>query len=874
MGPAAEEAGSSAYPFPADTQVPAWAQGPVALAYRLGVVNGVGGGKFGGDEPLTRAQVAAILSRALQVFFKAAFATGQPLITKVDPAPMGIGLPTTISGHGFGSQAGTVTWQTAGGTKETWPVTSWTDSTVTVTIPADAQTGNGKLTINNADGLAGSVSAELDGSKLVFGKPLADGRVPLQVAGKTYYVKSSDVEGLRALPPGRQMDFLSQLQIRFGSTAGGSSGGTTGRAPTWQAPQYAPSPLVVRPATTTAAVSTAQAQTSAAACDTDGCVTLYGPGATPFAPDMSSSRVSVDEPCETIWGYQVCSGVASAEALLGGVVYSPDYTSYSGYPNGYFTEVGTALSGVGLITAASMDATLGFSYHAKSPGDFMRIEVKVITNQVDGGVGVAGAGVAPVNVYTVGNGIGQQQDVVASRLGTLSASVGSWPDLSTLDMAEQSLGALDAINDTAQTIWQLDGLPGETGVAHVSSFSWSGYAPADGSNLDVSVDTQAIAAANGFSQTEVNAVSGVVVVKVTEFGSPPTAYPCTDTTPARAVITGVTPALAGPGDTVSVSGSGFGQTGTVYLYSSVNGTADTAQVLSWSPESVTVRVPEVVPGAYSLWVAPDSLCTKPSSTSFTVAPPSADAIHVVMSWQGPHIYVTGHNFGPTFSAYGTTMLAGELELLPDAGGQTINLVPDSWEQGGFEAESPLLAPGAYELKLVQHYQDYNGGYVLAGSTGESGASGTSNGPFVAVPHPTLFSKDVTTVLGKFTIPAARLDSLSPTSALPGTAVAAMGAGFGSIPGSVWLVNIDNVEAGAGATGGGNVPAARSYVVTSSAVTSWTDNQVVFTVPKDVAAGRYSVYVLPAGYAPWQEPSAAAVVLEVKEQCSCCPGTGQ
>ncbi len=851
LGGVAQAAAQQPYPFQPTAPVPSWAQGSVTLAYHLGLVSGIGNGRFGGGQPLTRAQVAVFLAKALQLFAKILKATGKPAVTGVSPSPLGAGLAATITGQGLGSQAGSVTWQSAGGASQALTVTAWTYASITVQVPADAVAGKGELTVTTASGEQTTAPAQVAAAALSFGKPLPDGQVPMVMDGKTYYVSPGEVAGLKALTPDLQSQLGEQLRLKL------SRGGAP--AIPGQPPAYAPSPLTVRTAPDPAGTA-ADPSGGTSPCQ-GGCETIYGPGITPYSPSLSSAQVSYDVPCTKVLGYEVCSGSADAESLLGGLVNG------AGFPNGYFTQVGAAFCGTCLITGASMDATLGLAYQPKAPGDFVRVEAKVITDQVEGGVGVAGAGVAPVHVYTAGNGVGQQEDTVASRLDTMSASVASWPDLSAVDLAEESLSDLDAINDTAQSLWQLDGLPGETGKAHVSTFTWSGYAPADGSPLDISLDTQAVVASNGVAQTEVNAVNGVVLVKVREYSSPPPAPTACTGASASATITGVAPADAGWGATISVTGSGFEAPGLVELYSPTNTTVDLAQVVSWSSTSVSFRLPPLAPGAYQMWIAPSDPCVKPVSADLTVDPPQSEGIQMGhSSWQGTALTVTGRHFGSAFASY--PALDSELFLTPPAGGQAIPLVPDSWSSSGFTVTGPFLGPGPYRLTLVQHYRDYNGGY-LPNSNHSLAGTQDSLGLFYAVPYPTTFTKDVTIDLGTVTIPRVLLDGLSPSKAAPGALVTATGQGFGSAPGSVWLtrdvfpVSEDNAE--------GLVSSpAPTYIIPAADVTGWSDTQVAFNLPRNVQPGDYGVYVLPPGYGSWQEEAGPNLpALQVVQSCDCC-----
>lgn len=89
--------------------------------------------------------------------------------------------------------------------------------------------------------------------------------------------------------------------------------------------------------------------------------------------------MTYDVPCVTVLGDRVCSSWADAAVDLGG------------------------------LSGATMDATLGLTYTPRKAGDWVTIEARVLTNQVDGGVGFAGAGIAPVHVYADATDAGSQE---------------------------------------------------------------------------------------------------------------------------------------------------------------------------------------------------------------------------------------------------------------------------------------------------------------------------------------------------------------------------------------------------------------------------------------------------------------------------------
>lgn len=867
-------------------------QAPLNTLHVLGVLPGV---QTTPSSPISLGDGALVLSHVAALAAAVVLAQGGPTIVGVQPGTLLPGSAVTLQGRNFGSQAGTVTWSPTSGASMQWPVSDWSDSAVTLTVPSNTVLGPGKLILNTASGQQTTVSLTVGGPALRVGRSVPGGMVQLVTAAGTFFVPKDEVGKLLALPANEQENFAASLPIALPHGQGG------GRVPT-VLPN--PPPLTVRVARS-APHGLPRRDANDSSC-ANGCSVFYGPETTPFSPSLSSVQVQEDVPCVTLLGYQVCSGWADGGADLGGEVNGV------GYPNGYFTEVGAALSGASLISAASMDATLGFSYTAKANGDLLVVTVRVLTNQVDGGVGVAGAGTAPVYAYATSNVFAQERETLASRLSTISASVGSWPDLSAADLAEQSLSKLDALNDTAQTLWQLQGLPGELGTPHSATFTWSGIASA-GESIQVQVDTQAIAAANGLSQTEVNAVSGVVLAEVQEL--PPQSVGAGGGSgchgiPGPLTITSVTPKAAQAGDAVSVSGSGFGTSGLVELYDPRLGIVTTGQVGSWSPHHVTVVFPMAPPGADHLWVFPWPFsCGQEKPATFQLLPPTGQAgFQPDLPPWGPSLTVTGAGFGaipspsaqnqitvgpgPSYTPFlASFALTPSLTLVPVSSGASSSPAPQAplsfslsdiwrWENDGiilplvkgpgYSEGIPLSAhapPGRYEVVLRETYTRTAYG-PLQEVFPKTGTSASLN--FVGVGTWPRASVRISLDLGQITIPGARVSKLvlpAGQGVLPGSLVTAEGSGFSS-SGTVVLVP----SAGFGVPGamprGPNAPG--SVFVPPADVTSWQNNAVTFRVPVDLAGGTYELWMIPEGLGDW---ATQPVPLRVAQTGCGCPGVG-
>jgi hypothetical protein len=868
--------------------------GAMALFDRLGLLDDIGSSPL---KPFTRADAAALVARVLSLFDATLQALGKPALSSVSPSLLEAGTTATITGNDLGQAPGTLTWEPTTGRFAHLAVSSWSATKVSARLPSSAAPGAGRLVLETSGGATASAPAEVVALKLRILRHLPGGDVELLVDGRTFYLSSAAAAALEHMPVSSQVAWSSQASAELAGTRRADTSNDVPQDP----------PLQVRSLPAPRVSDTQRLARSADTSDpcAQGCETTYGPDATPYSSVLSSAQVNYEVPCVTVLGYKVCSGWADAGTELAGTINGV------GSPTGYFTEVGSALSGASLITAASMDATVGLTYTPKRAGDLVVVEAKVITDQVDGGVGVAGAGTAPAYAYGAATGYGSQEQTIASRFDTISASVATWPDLSAVDLADQALTKLDAISDTAQALWQLEGLPGEVGTSHVATFTWAKTAAA-GEALHVSVDTQALVASNGLSQTEVNALSGVVLVKILERS--PVSQPigssgiCTNPTGVSGTlaISSVTPPSAHVGATITVAGSGFGDSGQLAFYNPVLGTVVDAPIETWGPTRVQAQVPYTLWGTEKLFVLPSPYsCSPETPVSFTIGPPALSAMTLSTSWQGPSLTVSGDGFGPApCPLAGVVRLECEpgatgsiegpgtvsLELVRGPGGHlppapvSVNVTPEvtSWTGSGFslslgpllgEAESPLahLAPGTYEVRLTRSFS--NGGFALA----EAHSPYTSGSlDFVVADHWPIEQVSVVRDLGEVTIPATTLRSVvvaetssSHRAVGPGTVLVVEGDGFGALAGSVVLVgpyHAVSVPYGSGWPGD-----AGTVVVPSYDIDAWSAHRVVFSVPQGLSSGTFVLWVLHAGWGPWSEAGSARSLTIAQPACPCLAG---
>jgi len=190
-------------------------------------------------------------------------------------------------------------------------------------------------------------------------------------------------------------------------------------------------------------------------------------------------------------------------------------------------------------------------------------------------------------------------------------------------------------------------------------------------------------------------------------------------------ISSLSPASGGPGDSITITGSGFRAsqgTSTVKFNGTAAGTA-----ASWSNTSITVAVPT---GATNGNVVVTVNSQASNGAAFTTVP-SITSLSAISGIVGASITIAGAAFGASQGASTVTF-----------GGT--NATVSSWSNSSITAAVPSLTPGSRPV-------------VVTTANGTSGGSS-----FTVIPN---------------------LSSLSPTSGAQGTSVTLTGSNFGSTQGS-------------------------------------------------------------------------------------------
>jgi hypothetical protein len=283
-----------------------------------------------------------------------------------------------------------------------------------------------------------------------------------------------------------------------------------------------------------------------------------------------------------------------------------------------------------------------------------------------------------------------------------------------------------------------------------------------------------------FSTTETQPSQRISIQKRTRtprLGSGPIAN-------ALPVILDYSPLFGLPGTVVTIQGTGFGApqgSNSVYAYSliNVNASGDWPDVISWSDTQIVVRVPSTMPlGLIYLFVEINQQYSK-DWHPFTVGiPPLVFGSSPESGLPGTLLTINGKNFGQTQGNSSVSVLSSVTRTW-------ITWTPTSWS----DTEIVVTVPNNMPLGLVWLY-------VTVNKLDSIGVV-----PFtVGTPA---------TVTGS-----------SPQSGDPGTVLTIYGKGFGSSSSGSYVSVLSSV----------------THTWTTWTPTSWSDNEIVVTVPSRMPLG--------------------------------------
>jgi RHS repeat-associated protein len=587
-----------------------------------------------------------ILALTCSLFFASGAQAASPTITSLSVTSGPVGTAVTVNGSNFGSNQGNSTVKFNGTTAS---VTSWGSSTIKVTVPSAATTGNVVVTVSGVASngknfivtpyitslsiTSGAVGATVTITGTTFGSPQGTSTVKFNgtAATATTWVATSIV-----------------VTVPSGATTGNVVVTVSSQASNGVNFTVVPAPTISSLSPTTGAVSASVTINGSNFGSSQGSSTVKFNGTSATPTNWNSSTITVPVPSSATTGSVIvhASGVDSNGSSFT-VVPAPSITSLSITTGAVSAAVTITGSNFGSPQGSGSVAFNGTTATVTSWG-VSSIGVTVPSGATTGNVVVNASGVASNGVnFTV---------VPAPSITSLSPSTGA-------------VGAEVAIAGANFGATQGSGSVSFNGTAATPT-SWSASTiavpvPSGATTGNVVVNASG-AGSNGLSLTVVPApritslsvTSGVVGTSVTitgtNLGTPqgsgtvsfsgtaaiPTSWSATSiaapvpvgaTTGAVVVsasgvasnginftvvetlsITNLSPTTGAVGDLVTITGTGFGATqGTSTI--SFNGTS--ASVVSWSDTSITTFVPS---GASSGPVSVTVNSNTVNSASFTV----------------------------------------------------------------------------------------------------------------------------------------------------------------------------------------------------------------------------------------------------------------
>ncbi|HEY6251648.1 MAG TPA: IPT/TIG domain-containing protein, partial [Candidatus Angelobacter sp.] len=814
------------------------------------------------------------------------FSTPNPTITGLNPSSAPVGTQVQVNGSGFGATQGssTITFNGAQITP-----TSWSDTQIVVTIPSNQTSGS----------VAVHMGSILSNTNIVFTVPApvitsispTSGTVGTQVTISGSGFQASRGYGSVAFNNVTASGIVSwsDTQIVVNVPNGASTGGVGVAANNYQWSNHdveftMPNPTITGITPTTGPVST-QATVSGygfGATQGSSTLTFNSQTATSIVSWSDSQIVAAVPASATSGSVKVTNGGVPSNTNIYFTVPAPHITSISPTSGGVGTQVTIngsgfqAARGSGYLGLGNMSATAtswsDTQIVAPVPNGAYTGPVQVTANDgvasnsdivftmpnpvITGFSPIAGAVGAQVLINGSGFGATQGSSNVSFWYQN-SATVVSWSDTQItvtvpsgaangpIRVTEGGVGAQSSVYFTPGTvnIASLSPTAGPTGTQ--VTVTGSGFGSTQGSST-ITFNGVAASSITGWTDSQIvatvpsTAISGAV--KVVNGGTASNTN--FSFTVDNVVVTGITPSSGVAGAQIQISGSGFGATqGSSTL--TLNGYS--ATVSAWSNTQITASVPTyATTGPVKVTVGgvasnQDIVFTVPSPVITGLSPSSGPA--------GTQVTVSGSGFGASQNSGTITFYNAQTATVSSwSDNQIVASVPPNATSGyvrvvigsvasntnlNFTVPTPQVNSISPVSGVVGTQVTVSGTHfgTGAGSVYFNGGSTSSfvswNDTQIVVNVPAASSSGGVTVyshIGQasnsdvvFTMPNPTITSVTPSSAATGTQVTISGSGFGATQGTSTLAFAPN----------GNV---------SGTPTSWSDTQIVATVPATAASG--------------------------------------
>src|SRR5438132_5748323 len=530
----------------------------------------------------------------LLLFFVAPGAHAAPTITSLSVSSGPVGTAVTITGTNFGSTQGTSTVKFNGTTAS---VTSWSATSIGVTVPSAATTGNVVVTVSNvaSNGKSFTVTPAITSLSITTGAVGAAVTITGTTFGSTQGTSTVKFNGTTATVTSWGASSIA-VTVPSGATTGNVV--VTVSSQPSNGVNFTVVPAITSLSITTGAVGAAVTITGTSFGSSQGTSTVTFNGTTASVTTWGSSSIAVTVPSGATTGNVVVT--VSSQATNGvnfTVVPAPSITSLSvtsGAVGATVTVTGSnfgSSQGTGTVTFNGATASVT-SWGASSIG------VTVPSGATTGNVIVNASGVAS-------NGV--------------NFTVLLTPSITSLSVTSGAVGTPVTITGTNF---------GSTQGSSTVTFNGAAGTPTSWSATSIEVPVPSAA------------TTGNVVVGVSGVSSNGISF---TVLPA---ISGLSPTTGAVGAAVTITGTNFGSnqgSSTVTF----NGTPTTPT--SWSSCAIGAPVPS---GATTGHVMVTVAGAASSGVNFTVVPaPSIQNLSVTSGLVGTSVTITGTNFG---AAQGTS----------------------------------------------------------------------------------------------------------------------------------------------------------------------------------------------------------------------------
>ncbi len=741
------------------------------------------------------------------MFISALSYATNPRIDSLSPGSGPISTQVQVNGAGFGATQGSsaVTFNGVAAS-----VVSWSDAKVVATVPTTATTGIVKVTV-------GGVASNLN---VFFTVP------PPRI---TSISPTSGVVGTQVTISG------SGFQATKGNNYVSFTGGGTATTTSWSDTQ------IVATVPSNAYTGPVMVFVNGIESNLDGVFTMPNPIITGLSPGSGPGGTQVQ-----INGSGFGATQGTSTISFNGT--SPTVVSWSD-SQVVATVPSTATSGAVRISVGGVVSNTNV-YFTVSPPSVASISPT--------------SGVVGTQVTINGSAFQSTQGSSYVQFSNRTATIVSWS-------ATQVVATVPANAVTGSVSVVVNGVTSNQNVVFtMPSPAVTGLSPTSGSvGTQVQINGSGFGATQGTSTVTFNGTNAAIVswsdtqvvatvpsgatsggVKVTEGG---VASNTNTFTVGSFVINSVSP-LAGPtGTQVTVSGFGFGASqGSSTI--SFNGSA--ATVSSWSDAQIIATVPSgATTGAVTVV---KSGTTSNSNVSFTVGAVAVNSVSPVSGPVGTQVQINGGGFGATQGSSTVTFNGISASVVSWSATQITATVPSAATSGsvkvtvggvGSNTTVTFAIPGpqitgisptsgvvgtqvtvsgsGFQATRGSSYVSFNGTTATVNSWSDSQvvatvAAGTTTGPVTITVNGVGSNQNIS-----FTLPNPIISGLSPASGSVGTQVQINGSGFGATQGSS-TVTFNSV---------------------SASVVSWSDAQVVATVPTTATTGTVRVSVGGVGSTP-------------------------